>query len=282
MANDWNREEIEATVADYLHMWLLEQSGQTFSKADHRRALLPKLDDRTAASIEFKHRNISAVLNDNGWIPIRGYLPANNYQRQLTDVVMERIIADPKYDLAAQAATTQTADVPLIHTLEKILVPAPVLQHRAEAEAGAYIVKERGLLKRNYQEQEARNSFLGRAGEEFVVDYEQRRLHQIGEKKLAEKVELVAVTKGDGLGFDVLSFEPSGRERFIEVKTTRGGEQTPFFISRNELLLSKSVPDQFHLYRVFKFSSAPQFFDLPGAVERHCLLDPVSYVGKFS
>ena len=169
MANDWTRAEIEATVADYLHMWLLEQSGQNFSKADHRRALLPKLNDRAAASIEFKHRNISAVLNDNGWIPIRGYLPANNYQRQLADVVMERIIADPKYDLAAQSATTQTADVPLIQSMGKILVSAPVLQHRAESEARPYVVKERGLLKRNYQEQEARNSFLGRAGDDFPL-----------------------------------------------------------------------------------------------------------------
>ena len=38
MSLDWSREEVEATVADYLHMWLLEQAGQSYSKAEHRRA----------------------------------------------------------------------------------------------------------------------------------------------------------------------------------------------------------------------------------------------------
>ena len=39
---------------------------------------------------------------------------------------------------------------------------------------------------------------------------------------------------------------------------------------------------QFHLYRVFEFRKSPHLFDLPGAVERNCLLDPVSFVGRFS
>jgi hypothetical protein len=38
--NPWSREEVEATVASYLHMWLLEQAGQRYSKTEHRRALV--------------------------------------------------------------------------------------------------------------------------------------------------------------------------------------------------------------------------------------------------
>ena len=41
---EWTREEIEAIVADYLHMLTLELSGQAYSKADHRRRLLPLLN----------------------------------------------------------------------------------------------------------------------------------------------------------------------------------------------------------------------------------------------
>lgn len=52
----WNRTEVEATVADYLHMLLLELSGQTYNKTTHRRGLLAKLDNRSESAIEFKHR----------------------------------------------------------------------------------------------------------------------------------------------------------------------------------------------------------------------------------
>ena len=41
--------------------------------------------------------------------------------------------------------------------------------------------------------------------------------------RLAARVDRVSETRGDGLGYDVLSFETSGRERLIEVKTTNYG-----------------------------------------------------------
>ena len=118
-------------------------------------------------------------------------------------------------------------------------------------------------------------------GQEFVVEFEHRRLHALGQKALADRVDHVAATQGDGLGYDVRSFDESGRDRFIEVKTTAWGKQTPFFISRNELEFSQAFPGQFHLYRVFEFRKSPHLFDLPGAVERNCLLDAISYVGRF-
>ena len=118
-------------------------------------------------------------------------------------------------------------------------------------------------------------------GQEFVVEFEHRRLHERGQKALADRVDHVAATQGDGLGYDVRSFDETGSERFIEVKTTAWGKQTPFFISRNELEFSKAFPEQFHLYRVFEFRKSPHLFDLPGAVERNCLLDAISYVGRF-
>ena len=60
---------------------------------------------------------------------------------------------------------------------------------------------------------------MGLAGEQFIAEFEARRLHAAGQKSLAERVEHVAGSRGDGLGYDVLSFEVSGEERFIEVKT---------------------------------------------------------------
>jgi hypothetical protein len=69
----------------------------------------------------------------------------------------------------------------------------------------------------NYLEIEARNRRLGLAGEEFAMRFEEERLWRAGQKRLADKIEHVARTRGDGEGYDILSFEESGHERLIEV-----------------------------------------------------------------
>jgi hypothetical protein len=51
--------------------------------------------------------------------------------------------------------------------------------------------------------------------------FEHKRLWQAGRKDLANRIEHVANSKGDYLGFDILSFEADEREKLIEVKTTR-------------------------------------------------------------
>ena len=123
---------------------------------------------------------------------------------------------------------------------------------------------------------------MGLAGEEFVVKFEHWRLIALGQPHLADKVDHVSQSTGDGLGYDVLSFDGDGKERFIEVKTTSFGRDTPFFVSRGELALSSGAKDQFHLYRLFEFRKAPRLFDLRGALHQHCVLDPITYRASFS
>ena len=104
----------------------------------------------------------------------------------------------------------------------------------------------------------------------------------MGQRQLSERVEQVSRTRGDGLGYDVLSFDESGKERFIEVKTTAFGKETPFYVSRNEVAFSECESAQFHLYRLFEFRKEPKLFDLLGVITEHCMLDPVSYIARFS
>lgn len=48
----------------------------------------------------------------------------------------------------------------------------------------------------------------------------------------------MAIEDGDGAGFDVLSLDALGEERLMEVKTTNGAAQPPFFITRNEMAVA--------------------------------------------
>lgn len=79
------------------------------------------------------------------------------------------------------------------------------------------------------------------------------------------------------MGYDILSFEKDGSERFIEVKTTAFGERTPFFVSANEMRFAQSEPDRFRLYRLFNFRATPRLFELIGPIDQHCSLDPMTY-----
>lgn len=275
---DWSREEVEAIVADYLQMLTLELAGQSYSKTEHRRRLQGKLNGRTDASIEFKHGNISAAMIDLGFPYIRGYQPRANYQALLAVVAQEQVSEKPSLDDVALAAVQLPAVAPLQTDFSKVKSDPPSRRHRV-AEPPSWL--DLRAVKRDYFEREARNRSLGLAGEEFVVEFEHWRLVGIGQRRLADKVEHISKSKGDGLGYDVLSFETDGRERLIEVKTTTFGRDTPFFVSRGELALSRGAKDQFHLYRLFEFRKAPRLFDLAGSLEKHCVLDPVTYRASF-
>lgn len=90
----------------------------------------------------------------------------------------------------------------------------------------------------------------GMKGEEIVVEVEQEFFRSISRDDLAEKVRHVSKEDGDGSGYDVLSFFPDGNEKYIEVKSTTGTLESPFYISRNELgFLQEHNKDAF-VYRV--------------------------------
>src|SRR5690606_40337883 len=87
MPEAWTREEVELTVSEYFEMLSKEQSGISFNKSDVRRRIRPLLRNRSEGSIEFKKRNISAVLAKIGQPYVRGYVPDYNYQKQLLEEV---------------------------------------------------------------------------------------------------------------------------------------------------------------------------------------------------
>jgi Domain of unknown function (DUF3883) len=275
---DWSRIEVEVIVADYLQMLTLELSGQSFSKTEHRRRLIPLLDNRSDGSIEFKHGNISAVMLEMGIPYIRGYKPRSNFQALLVGVVAEQVRNRPSLDQAALAAVQQPAIAPIAGDFVKVITHAPALQSRLSESIPPHAFN---AVKKDYLAREAENRSLGLAGEEFVTQYEHWRLVQLGQRVLADRVEHVSNTRGDGLGYDVLSFEPDGQEKYIEVKTTTFGKETPFFVSRNEIAFSKAEKERFHLYRLFEFRKTPRLFDLPGQLDHHCILDPVTFKASF-
>mgnify|MGYP003381927593 FL=1 len=84
--------------------------------------------------------------------------------------------------------------------------------------------------------------------------------------------------RGDYEGYDILSFEENGAERLIEVKTTKYGSETPFFVTRNEVQTSERRAIQYQLYRLFAFRQTPRLYALPGAIGTTCQLSATTFL----
>jgi hypothetical protein len=78
----WNDDELDAIVADYFSMLRTELSRQPYIKSHHSAVLMQQIG-RTHRSVEFKHQNISAVLEEMGLPWIVGYKPKRNYQASI-------------------------------------------------------------------------------------------------------------------------------------------------------------------------------------------------------
>lgn len=176
-----------------------------------------------------------------------------------------------------KAEATQPATLPSVDNILAAMVDPPAVPP-LDKDFYRKRFREAPQVRRvvDYPAMEAANRSLGAAGEEFAVRFDVARLLAARKDRLAAKVDRVSVSRGDGLGYDVLSFEVGGRERFIEVKTTAYGPATPFIVTRKEVAVSKESAAHYHLYRLFDFRREPRLFQKPGQIEQAFTLDPTA------
>jgi hypothetical protein len=273
----WTSFEIEATISAYFDMLRRERRGELYTKREVVRGLIAIMPARSAGAIEYKFGNISAVLQEDGQDWIDGYKPYPNYQADLRDAVLARLAQErglrealEQYGTSALVAPQRrplaTADV-------EVQPPGPSRSSRNTST----VRLTGGTLSalRDFQTKQ-----LGDAGEEWVLDLERRQLARIGRRDLADRVEWWARVVGDGAGYDVTSFFPDGRRRFIEVKTTNYGIRTPFYITRGEVAFSKANAELYSLYRVHGFARDPRLYVLEGNVEERASLEPSVFLGR--
>lgn len=275
MANNWTRQEVAAIVPDYFDMLTKELSGQNYIKAEHRRQLQKLITDRTEGSIERKHMNISAVLIEKGLPYISGYKPYHHYQALLKEEVEKYLNDHPELYTLFDRFFTQDITTPEVKNILNSEVDIPEFDKRFSDERIDYIIKS----DINYYEREQRNKKLGLLGEEFIIKFEKQKLINYGQESLSRQVEHISQTIGDSAGFDVLSYDNDGNEKFIEVKTTQLGKNSPFYFTRNELGFSKKEKKKYSLYRVFNFQKKPRFFQLMGSLDETCKSISTEFMG---
>jgi hypothetical protein len=267
---DWSDEENSILVRAYLDMLRRELRDEAFVKAEVNRRLQAELG-RGRGSIEFKLANVSAALREMTFPFINGYKPYPNIQASLRDRVREEILRDQ--DLTDLAFTRLTRKIPEASdsaTWQHSPVP------RAELSSPSAPGKRVGRW--DFVELESMNRALGAAGERAVLSRERRILTEAGHSSLAGRVEHVSQTVGDGLGFDIRSFNVDGTEKLIEVKTTQLGSHWPMMVSRNEVEVSAAGGEKYFLYRLHDFRpDSIRFYTLQGDLRDTCQMTPESF-----
>lgn len=274
VGEDWADWEVDLIVADYFGMLQAELTHQAFNKAEHNRAL-QRVIPRSRGAIEFKHANISAVLERLGIPIVNGYKPRDHFQNALIDGIDRYLTGQGAPIFTMVTATTSKVAEPT----SLWIGPIP-----ERSRVGA---KETPRLRRLVKKfdpalRDARNRKLGRQGEELVFRYERQKLIGGGRQDLARKLEWTSEERGDGAGYDVASFNLDGSERLIEVKTTNGAALTPFYLSENERAFSDERPEAFRLLRLYNFIEMPAAFELAPPLEESLTLRAVSYRATLS
>jgi hypothetical protein len=237
------------------------------------QALLPA---RNRGSIEYKLRNVSAVLDEERLPFIDGYKPARNFQAELRQVVLDWVRAHRS--VAEELASYGDAPPPAVFPssrLRDVLVERPSKTATRSSRGGLELSQgEWGALR------DAQLRSLGEAGERWVTVLERAELEAIGRADLARQVEWTSRDRGDGFGYDITSFEPDGSPVHIEVKTTNLGPRSPFFVTRNEVAKSEELSRSYRLYRVFNFAREGRVFVVPGSVKEGFLIEPMVYEAR--
>ena len=277
---DWSVKEVKLIVADYFDMLQAELNGNIYKKSEHRKLLIPQLSGRSEGSIEFKHQNVSGILVELGMPYIEGYKPRSNYQKILANQVESFLDERPGFleNLASAPALNPSQPKPLpLPSFDQVIEDPPDKIFAPPSDSKPWLTRKGRKL--NFAERDATNRQLGKVGEQFVFDLERYRLNAAGRDDLAQKVVWASRDMGDGLGFDIISFdETDDSERMIEVKTTGLGKFFPFYITSNEVRCSEDIPAQYQLFRVFDYVKNPRLFILHGSLKKLCKLEPVLYL----
>lgn len=102
--------------------------------------------------------------------------------------------------------------------------------------------------KINYEKLNQKKKTLGTFGELLILNDEATRLKNIGidKKPIHSSMEM-----GDGLGYDIVSYDKEENEIFIEVKTTNTNQEDNFYMTDRELKVARELGDRYFIYRVY-------------------------------
>ncbi len=124
---------------------------------------------------------------------------------------------------------------------------------------------------------------IGLAGETWVVNYEVNELVTNGLHELSREVKRIS-SINIAAGYDILSYEFIGAEKFIEVKTT-ALSKAEFFLSANELDVAKEFRNKYWIYFVSEIFGTPKLRKIhnpANEVGKSLYLTPINFKAQLA
>lgn len=141
--------------------------------------------------------------------------------------------------------------------------------------------KDLYISPEDFAKQKAKMEEIGNLGEDYVFRHEAAFLREIGRQDLAERVRMIC-RENVAAGYDVLSFDENGEEKYIEVKTTIGKHHR-FELTANELSKANDLKNLYWIYRVTQIQTdTPQIKMIQNPAElieeSRLILKPTSFL----
>lgn len=266
----WTDKQNEAMVATYLEYLRYDLEGHRRRSGEFLRVASERTG-RSEGGCSMKASNISFLVSELDIPPLSGFKPLPHIQPKLREVVAAGVENSGIREVALRAAESKPEPVAAEPSGKQVEPPTGIkVVQSARRGTGQH---------RDYASVEAQNRKLGLEGELAVLTLIKKQLADAGRDDLADRTEHVSVTQGDGLGYDILTYDASDDEPlYVEVKTTERPKSWPFLVSAGEVRASAELGDRFRLYRVCDWGSERfSYYVLEGSLETSCNLVPTTY-----
>ena len=229
---------------------------------------------------------------------LKGRIGPQGFDRKNAEIIADSIV---EYDPASDVSGGEGSDQELKERIlkdqsdekdaglnDRLLsgVPATLNLQQAPSALRSLRGNEARLGRKiDYESKQRRQMKIGLLAEKAVLDYERRRLKLANRNDLAQKIIHESIEHGDGVGYDILSFNENGEKLFIEVKATTGSIKEAFFLSRNEMLFSEKNAENYALYRVYNVSAQEKtwsLYVLYGDIRDSVELVPTTFIAQGS
>lgn len=165
------------------------------------------------------------------------------------------------------------------------VIVSPIEVNKTSKRKNRYnlISKPKTYRKTDYIRKAKEDHITGLKGEEIALNIERKRVEEMD---LDPDIYVKYVADiSDTFGYDIESVDyVNGKleKIFIEVKATRDIKDTTFYVSRNELNVSKEKELNYQIFRIYDVTSqTPKYYRSNGRIDENFYLDPISYSARY-